>query len=71
MDIDCEGLDTEIIESFDFGKYNPLILAIEANGFDPLQPHANVIFQKAIQHGYALGAYLGPTMIFYKKNCDL
>jgi hypothetical protein len=71
LDIDCEGLDSEIIESLDIGKYNPLILAIEANGFDPLDPHANVICQKVIAYGYVLAAYLGPTLLFWKKDPDL
>jgi FkbM family methyltransferase len=71
LDIDCEGLDAEIIQGFDIGKYNPLILAIEANGFDPLKPEANVICKKVISHGYVLGAYLGPTLLFYKKDPDL
>ena len=71
LDIDCEGLDAEIIESLDIAKYNPLILAAEANGFNPLKPDANVIIQKVISHGYVLGAYLGPTLLFWKKNPDL
>ena len=71
LDIDCEGLDAEIIGSLDIGKFNPLILAIEANGFDPLEPHANFICQKVIPHGYVLGAYLGPTLLFWKKDPDL
>ena len=71
LDIDCEGLDTEIIESLDIGKYNPFILAIEGTGFNPLEPHANVIFQKLVSHGYVLGAYLGPTLLFWKKQPDL
>ncbi|MFN5416332.1 MAG: FkbM family methyltransferase [Flavobacteriia bacterium] len=71
LDIDCEGLDAEIIESFDIGKYNPLILAIEANGFDPQKPDNNIIYQKVIDRGYVLGAYLGPTLLFWKKNPDL
>ena len=71
LDIDCEGLDAEIIESLDIAKYNPLILAVEANGFNPLKPDANVIIQKVISHGYVLGAYLGPTLLFWKKDPDL
>lgn len=71
LDIDCEGLDVEIIESFDIEKFNPLILSVEANGFDSLKPDSNVIFQKVISHGYVLGAYLGPTLLFWKKNPDL
>lgn len=46
LDIDCEGLDAEIIECLDIEKYNPLVLAVEANGFDPLNPHSNAIFQR-------------------------
>jgi hypothetical protein len=71
LDIDCEGLDTEIIEKFDIGKYNPLILAIEANRFDPLKPDSNDIFLQVISHGYILGAYVGPTLLFWKKDSDL
>lgn len=71
LDIDCEGLDAEIIESFDIRKFNPLVLAVEANGFNPLEPHSNAICQKVIPHGYVLGAYLGPTLLFWKKDPDL
>jgi hypothetical protein len=71
LDIDCEGLDAEIIEVFDIVKYNPLILAIEAQNFDFMEPHSNVIFQKVIPYGYVLGAYLQNTLLFWKKNPDL
>jgi hypothetical protein len=71
LDIDCEGLDSEIIEGLDIAKFNPLIVSVEADRFDPLNPLANSVCIKMTHHGYTLGAYVGPTLLFWKINPDL
>ena len=71
LDIDCEGLDAEIIEMLDIPRFNPLIIAVESHGFDPLNPMDNRICRRVLPHGYVLAAYLGPTLLFWKKDPDL
>lgn len=71
LDIDCEGLDADIIEMLDIPRFNPLIIAAESHGFDPLNPMDNRICRKVLPHGYVLAAYLGPTLLFWKKDPDL
>jgi hypothetical protein len=68
LDIDCEGLDAEIIQALDVKKFNPLILAVEAHGFNSLKPLENTICEKLTSEGYILAAYLGPTLLFWKEN---
>lgn len=70
LDIDCEGLDADIIEMLDIARFNPLIIAAESHGFDPLRPMDNRICKKILPHGYVLAAYLGPTLLFWKQNPD-
>jgi hypothetical protein len=71
LDIDCEGLDSEIIDMLDIPRFNPLIIAAESHGFDPLCPLESRICKKILPHGYVLAAYAGPTLLFWKKNPDL
>jgi FkbM family methyltransferase len=68
LDIDCEGLDAEIINDLDLDKFKPLILAVESHEFDFLKPQENRICKKLFNEGYILVAYLGPTLLFLREN---
>jgi hypothetical protein len=71
LDIDCEGLDIEIISTLDFKKFNPLIIAAEAHDFDPMYPLNNEICKIICSQGYYLSAYLKRTLLLFKSNPDL
>jgi len=64
LDIDCEGLDREIILSFDVARFRPYIIAIEAHDFAPLQPTNHDVVQFLLKADYELVAYTGPTLLF-------
>jgi hypothetical protein len=67
LDIDCEGLDSEIILNFDIETYRPAIISIEAHGFDPLEPRSNKIVNFITQFDYKIFAIVGATLLLSSK----
>ncbi|PPT06807.1 hypothetical protein CKA32_002318 [Geitlerinema sp. FC II] len=66
LNIDCEGLDREIILGLESSFYRPYVIAVESHGFDPLNAIDNEICQSLGRSGYCLAAYTGSTLIFKK-----
>lgn len=63
LDIDCEGLDEEILWSFDIQRFCPKILLVEAHGFDFSKPLQHPVFRYMVGQGYKVEAKVGPTLI--------
>jgi hypothetical protein len=64
MNIDCEGLDTEIILNLDIHRYRPYIIAVEAHDFNLVRALDHAIVRFLHDAGYQLGAYTGFTLLF-------
>jgi len=64
MNVDCEGLDHEVVASNNWSKYRPKILTVELFGFPIENPlsHQTVSFLKA--QGYKVISYLHATLFF-------
>jgi len=63
MSVDCEGMDLEVLESNDWDKYRPLVLAVE---------DTNISSESGLNRfvrnlGYEYRAYIGLTKIFQLK----
>ena len=63
MNIDCEGKDIEVLESNDFDKYRPAVIAVEDSDIS-LDSKATHILQAL---NYECKAYIGLTKIFQTK----
>jgi hypothetical protein len=63
LDIDCEGLDEDILWSFDIQRFRPKIILAESHGFDFLKPLQDPIFSYLTGQGYTVNARVGPTLI--------
>ncbi|MDT9197658.1 FkbM family methyltransferase [Limnospira sp. PMC 1042.18] len=68
LDIDCEGLDKDIILNLDIDRYRPYIIAVEAHDFNLMHPLAHEIVQFLIAADYQLAAYTGPTLLFRRST---
>jgi FkbM family methyltransferase len=64
MDVDCEGLDHEVIASNNWSKYRPKIVTVELFGFPIENPlsHQTVAFMKA--QDYRIISYCHATLFF-------
>jgi FkbM family methyltransferase len=64
LNIDCEGMDTEILETNDFEKYRPFMIAIEDSTIS-----ADTKINQFLQNvGYEYKAYMGLTKIFQDRR---
>ena len=64
LDIDTEGMDLEVLESNDWSVFVPKTIIVESSGFDAAEPHSHPIYQYLTKKGYALKAFIGPSLIF-------
>lgn len=63
MSVDCEGMDLEVLETNDWDRYRPRVLAVEDTDIS-LESRVNR-FAKSL--GYECLAYIGLTKIFQLK----
>ena len=63
LDVDVEGLDVEVLESFDW-KLAPRVVAIESRAFDPEHITADPAYIFLRKHGYVLAGFFKYTLIF-------
>jgi len=64
MNIDCEGLDHEVVLSNNWSKYRPQLLTVELFSLSLEQPLANDTAAFLIEHGYKLRSYCHATAFF-------
>lgn len=65
LSVDVEGYDLEVLESNDWTRYRPTIIAIEDIGFDAENPGASPIFTFLKRQGYHL-EIATPKTVFYR-----
>jgi hypothetical protein len=63
LNVDAEGHDLVVLESLDFARYRPSVIAVEVHGrgLDRVQRDPIYVFLKA--KGYSLVAWCGETLI--------
>lgn len=64
LNIDIEGQDEVVIETFPFDRYKPLVLSVEIFDADKLNLTANRSISMIVSNGYQLVAICGMTYIF-------
>ena len=64
LNVDCEGMDEEIIMSLDFDTYRPKVITIELGHVDLIDIKANAIVAFLYGRGYRLYSYLHITGVF-------
>lgn len=62
LNIDIEGAEIEILETLDFDKHKPKVIAVEIHGNDVLKAIENPISKLLFDHGYTL---VGVNVITY------
>jgi FkbM family methyltransferase len=64
LNVDCEGRDIEVLESSDFGRYRPTVIAVEDTTISPESKVAQLLEGQ----GYECRGYIGLTKIFQDKS---
>jgi len=64
LNIDCEGMDFEVLESIQLSEYRPLVICIE----DTNPPLSGRIHTNLIDQNYSLSASIGISKI-YTHSC--
>ncbi len=64
LTVDAEGMDLGVLKSLDWEKYQPRVVVVEADDFNPAQPNENFLYQFLSQKGYLLKGLCGPSLIF-------
>ena len=70
MNIDVEGAELEILQSFDFEKYTPSIIAIEIHGNDIVKNLNSDIAVLLLSKGYRLVGCAVITYFFVKNEAN-
>jgi FkbM family methyltransferase len=64
LNIDIEGQDMSVIESLDFSRFQPDVIAVELHDFDPVNPLAAPAVGRLLKLGYRLAAWHTFTLFF-------
>jgi Methyltransferase FkbM domain len=67
LNVDAEGWDQVVLESNNWEKYHPEVIAVESHGFDPHNPAANETFQFLVKKGYKLISHVLVTSIYRRS----
>ena len=68
LNIDVEGLDLEVLQSNNWEKYQPRVLAVEDLSFNLLHPENSDLYIFLTKKGYVFLGYIGLTLIFLQKE---
>jgi FkbM family methyltransferase len=66
LNIDCEGMDMEILASHDW-NIRPRVIAVEG-AFNPEHPNESPTYSFLIEKGYKMVGLAGLTMVFKLRN---
>jgi Methyltransferase FkbM domain len=69
LDIDIEGLDREVVESFDFDKFRPKILSVELHDADLMNLKNDKTIAYLLENRYQLMSINLVSFIFIDKLC--
>ena len=64
LNIDVEGLDLDVLRSNDFARFAPRVILVEAHGATAARLDELPITQFLRDHGYAVRAWLPPTVMY-------
>jgi FkbM family methyltransferase len=68
MNVDCEGLDHEVIESNDWTRFRPAILSVEIHGLNLEAPLSNPLVAFLKQQSYRMRSHYFATTFFERMN---
>jgi FkbM family methyltransferase len=68
LDVDCEGMDLEVLRSLDFTRYRPKIVAVEIHAASIPEVQASGAHAFLIDQGYLYVNRVGPTSVFLRAD---
>jgi hypothetical protein len=64
LSVDAEGMDLEVLNSNNWAKYRPFLIAVETHGMDLEKLKDNDIFTYLHELGYKLVSHVFVTSLF-------
>jgi FkbM family methyltransferase len=68
LDIDCEGMDLEVLRSLDFNRYRPKIVAVEIHAPSIAAVQNSDEHAFLVNHNYSYVNRVGPTSVFLRSD---
>jgi len=68
LNIDAEGLDRDVLESNDWERFRPEVIAIEDHGFKADVPSESAVYRFLREKGYTLHAVMKFSLIFVRET---
>ena len=68
LSIDAEGNDLKVLYSLDFNKYQPTLIIVEADNFDPSNPSSNEIYNFLLAKKYFFHGSILTNLYFLKEK---
>jgi len=65
LNIDCEGLDFEVLQGHDWERFAPAVLTVELHGLNLATPEQNQAYRFLRDRGYLFRAHYFCTSIFH------
>jgi FkbM family methyltransferase len=69
LNIDCEGLDFDVLQGHDWQNFAPRVISVELHGLDLAAPQANPAYQLLREKGYLFRGHYFCTSIFQHLSC--
>jgi len=66
LNIDCEGVDFEVLQSNDFSAVKPKVISVEIHGLDLCAAAENETVRFLYEQGYKLVSFVQLTAIFVR-----
>lgn len=71
MSIDCEGFDTEVVQSHDFEKYPVEFIYAELDSPSLTTLQSSTVYQEILSHGFVAIAKLWKSALFIHKDAAI
>ena len=68
LNVDAEGLDLEVLESNDWKRFCPGVIAVEDHGFTAEKPAESAVYRFLSGKGYTLHAAMKFSLVFVARN---
>jgi len=68
LTVDAESHDLEVLESLDFGRYAPQVIAVETHLRDLDAVAGSALYRFIGDKGYSLTGWCGLTLVFKKRG---
>ncbi len=71
LSVDVEGMDVEVLQSNDWGRYRPRVVAVEDLAIDLHNPSGSEVVGLLRSHGYRLASHAVKTSLYLREDATV